>query len=213
MGPTKGSRTTRKGYKVGGLCSACQQEKGEYICQPCNLPCDTLVFSEGGTCPHCGMKLLKRSEIVNEADLAINAIDIKTGSGVFLVEGGIGNKERLIKVYYHRPKNFSKKSNILLVVPGAGRNGDSYRDAWVAASEQNNVLILALTYATDSYPFEKYHLGGLIKHTNLSEVVEFVENTNIAKLDEQSFRYAVNENNEEWIFDDFDRIFDFDNRL
>lgn len=29
-----------------------------YICPPCGLPCDTLVFDKPGTCPNCGMTLI-----------------------------------------------------------------------------------------------------------------------------------------------------------
>lgn len=29
----------------------------QYICTPCNLPCDSLHFEEPGTCPHCQMPL------------------------------------------------------------------------------------------------------------------------------------------------------------
>ena len=94
------------------------------------------------------------------------------------------------------------------MIPGAGRSGDTYRDAWIEAAEKYNVLILSPMYPDDDYPFEVYHLGGLIETSNLRESVEFIENSNIAKLDETIFNYQLNPNREEWIFKDFDRIFD-----
>lgn len=153
------------------------------------------------------MKLIKKSELIDESKLKINEVTIKTGSGVFLMEGGQGNKEQPIKVYYHQPRNYSKHSTILIVLPGAGRNGDSYRDAWIEASEQYSVLILSPRYSETAYPFEGYHLGGLIKDSNIRESVEFLEGTNIAKLDEQAFRFKGNPNKANWIFNDFDRLF------
>ena len=63
-------------------------------------------------------------------------------------------------------------------------------------------------YAEEDYSFEEYHLGGLIKNSNLRETIEFIDNTNIAKLDEAAFTYEVNTNPQDWIFNDFDRIFD-----
>ena len=31
---------------------------GGYICPPCGLPCDSLIFDKPGTCPNCGMTLV-----------------------------------------------------------------------------------------------------------------------------------------------------------
>ncbi|MFK8008348.1 MAG: hypothetical protein AB8H03_18465 [Saprospiraceae bacterium] len=186
---------------------SCKKNRGDYVCKPCDLPCDTLTFSSPGICPHCNMELVKKSEVINEAKLLVNEINLSTGSGVFLVEGGKDRKEKSIKVYYHQPKNFTADSKILIVLPGAGRNGDGYRDAWEEASEKYNVLILSPMYSEEDYPFEDYHLGGLIKKSNLRDCIEFVENTNIAKLDEAKFKCEINKNQSEWIFKDFDRIF------
>ncbi|MEN7548164.1 hypothetical protein AAG747_09600 [Rapidithrix thailandica] len=187
---------------------SCQTKKGDYVCTPCDLKCDDLTFSEAGICPHCKMALVKKSELNKEKELILNQIEIKEGSGIFLVEGGIGNEDKRIKVFYHKPKNFSPTSGILIVVPGAGRNGDSYRDAWIDESEAYNLLILSPMYPESTYGFEDYHLGGLITDTNFKNSVEYIENTNIATLDETKFDFNINSNSNEWIFNDFDRIFD-----
>ena len=121
---------------------ACQEKTEAYICPPCDLPCDKITFTTSGTCPHCNMKLMKKRELIEESNLIINEVTIKTGSGVFLMEGGPSKKEKSIKIYYHQPKNYTKNSNVLIVLPGAGRNGDSYRDAWVEAAEKHSVLVL-----------------------------------------------------------------------
>ena len=153
------------------------------------------------------MKLIKKNEVIDESKLTINEVTIKTGSGVFLMEGGQSNKEKNIKVYFHQPRNYSKHSKILIVLPGAGRNGDSYRDAWIEASEKYSVLVLSPMYSETAYPFEAYHLGGLIKESNIRETVEFLEGTNIAKLNETAFKFELNSNKTAWIFNDFDRLF------
>jgi len=187
---------------------ACQTDKEKYVCPPCDLPCDKLVFSKSGICPHCQMSLIKKSVLEKEANLKVNEVMLHTGSGVFLIEGGNGQADKNIKIYYHKPENYTKQSKILIVIPGAGRNGDSYRDAWIAASEQYGVLILSPMYSEEAYPFEAYHLGGLIQNTNLRTTVEYVEHTNIAKLEEAAFTFEVNTDKSNWIFKDFDRIFD-----
>lgn len=189
------------------ICS-CQNQKGEYICTPCNLSCDKLTFSEAGICPHCNMKLIKKSDLKEEKELVLNQINIQEGSGEFLIEGGKAKKDKTVKVFYHKPKNYGASSKILMVIPGAGRNGDSYRDAWIDESEKYSLLILSPMYQESEYGFDDYHLCGLINGSNLKNNIEYVEDTNIAKLNEEKFNFKFNPNSDEWIFNDFDRIFD-----
>lgn len=188
--------------------NSCQNKNEKYVCTPCDLECDELTFSEAGICPHCQMELVKKSDLTPEKELIVNEINIQSGSGAFLIEGGVGNEHKKIKVFYHKPKNYSPTSRVLIVVPGAGRNGDSYRDAWIEKSEKYELLILSPMYFEDEYGFGDYHLGGLIKNLNLKSSVTYVENTNIAKLNEEQFSFEVNSKSDEWIFNDFDRIFD-----
>jgi len=187
---------------------SCQEQTGEYVCPPCDLPCDTLTFQKPGICPHCQMTLIKKSELFDESTLVLNDIQISTGSGVFLIEGPEGKKEKTIKVFYHKPERFNTETKILMVIPGAGRNGDSYRDAWVAEAEQNNLLILSPQYEEENYPFEDYHLCGFVKEINIQEAIKFLENSNVAQLDEEQLNFKVNNNVNDFLFHDFDRIFD-----
>ncbi len=154
------------------------------------------------------MTLVKKSDLIDESTLILNDLQLNTGSGVFLIEGGEGRVENSIKVYYHRPLRFNNESKVLMVIPGAGRNGDSYRDAWIPESENYNVLILSPMYDEEKYPLEDYHLCGLLKDLNLNEVVEFPEGTNHAILDEKNLIFRINNKRNEWLFNDFDRIFD-----
>ena len=186
---------------------SCNYEKGVFVCPPCDLPCDDLTFSEDGYCPHCNMKLITNSSVNKKQKLVLNEINLIEGSGEFLIEGGKSNAEKKIRVYYHKPKSYDANSNILLVIAGAGRNADRYRDAWIDKSEKYNVLILSPMYKQSEYPFEDYHLGGLICNTNLESSIERVQGTNIAKLNEENFSFEYNANEDEWIFNDFDRIF------
>lgn len=185
------------------------QTPGEiYHCTPCELSCDDLEFSNAGDCPHCGMKLLTSEELFDFNNLVVNDVKIEEGSGVFLIEGGPGHQERVIEVYYHKPKKFTPNSKILMVIPGSGRDGDEYRDSWIEAAEKYNVLVLSPRYAERSYDFGAYHLGGLLYDMNLEECTNFKENSNVVELDEDALKYKVNENASEWIFNDFDRLFD-----
>jgi len=185
------------------LVSACQEAAPEttYVCPPC-APHDTMTFEEDGVCPVCGMKLIEKpdSSSVGEAHL-------HGGSGNFLIAGGPGHEDALIAVFYHRPESFAPDSPILLVLPGAGRNAAEYRDAWVEASERHGVLILTPRYGESEYDFGEYHMGGLVEITNIEKVAEYVPNSSEVMLDEDLLRLQVNATEEEWIFDDFDRLF------
>ncbi len=135
-------------------------------------------------------------------------INISEGSGSFDIQGSGLHQGDVITVFYHKPANFSRNSQVLLVIPGAGRNGDDYRDSWVEASEKYNVLILAPSYPEAAYNYGDYHLGGVVKNLNLSKGVSFKQGTNQVLVDEDVVAFHVNPNRADWIFNDFDRIFE-----
>ena len=154
------------------------------------------------------MELIKLEDLLVLESLTLNEVSIENGSGVFLIEGGQARQKKSIKVHYHRPENFTAQSPILLVLPGAGRNGDSYRDAWVKASEFYNILVLSPEYAEKDYPFKDYHLGGIISSWNIQDQISFDEHSNKAYLKEDSLNISYHTDSTSWIFNDFDRIFD-----
>lgn len=182
---------------------ACQDAASEttFVCPPCAAH-DTLRFHEDGVCPICGMELMEKPD-----SSRVGHAHIETGSGNFLIGGGPGHRDDLVTVFYHRPESFTPESPVLLVIPGAGRNGWDYRDAWVEASEEHGVLILSPSYVEEDYGFGQYHMGGLIEESNLTDIAHFVENSSQVTLDEDRVEYEVNAVVEEWIFDDFDRLF------
>lgn len=202
-------RLTIIAYLLTGITDGFSQSKeNTYLCNPCELSCDILIFHQPGKCPHCGMQLISKVELHKYDDLVVNEIKIENGSGQYLIEGGKGYQDKVIRVYYHRPQNFTPDSPILLVIPGSGRDADEYRDSWIKASEKYGLLILSPKYAEQEYNFGAYHLGGVLHSMNLKSCITRKENSNIVELDEPNFRYEINSNEEEWIFNDFDRLFD-----
>lgn len=132
---------------------------------------------------------------------------INKGAGSFIVPGSGLHVKDSITIHYYKPKNFSPKSKILIVIPGAGRNGDSYRDSWVEASEKYSVLIISLSYPEAAYPYSDYHLGNMVTDLNLYDGIRFVKNSNQVQMDEDIVKFKINNNAEQWIYNDFDRIF------
>ena len=139
--------------------------------------------------------------------LVAQNITINKGSGSFVVMGDGIHKADSIYVFYHKPSNFTSNSKILLVIPGAGRNGDDYRDSWIETSEKHSVLIISPSYPEKNYNYGDYHLGGVVKDLNLSKGVSFKKGTNQVLIDEDIVEFNVNMNMDHWIFNDFDRIF------
>ncbi len=134
-------------------------------------------------------------------------IQINEGSGSFQIEGGNGHKNSLITIYYHRPKNLTSNSKILMVIPGSGRNGDSYRDSWIETSEKHSVLILSPSYPEESYSYGDYHLGGIVKDLNQKKGITFKKNSNQVLMDEDLVEFNINTDESQWIYNDFDRLF------
>ena len=122
--------------------------------------------------------------------------NIEAGSGSYEIPGGVGREDKSITIYYHKPQSFTSQSPLLIVMPGAGRNGQDYRDAWVAASEAYGVVILSPSYAEESYPrFWNYNLAGMVAN------IEFDRASN------RVLGFDISMDSDDWIFNDFDRIF------
>ncbi|XOV80380.1 MAG: hypothetical protein ACFHVJ_05355 [Aestuariibacter sp.] len=165
-----------------------------WVCPPCphvDSLFQNTTHKEDGQCEICGMALVE-----NPKGKMLNEIVIHDGSGNFVVEGSNSASHRPVVVFYYKPANLQHNSQILLVLPGAGRNAWDYRDSWIKAAEEHNVLILALHYAESFYPrFWNYNLGRMIDNVTINQ-----QKTAIAEF---TFTAAK----DEWIYRDFDRIF------
>ncbi len=122
------------------------------------------------------------------AGLGPDSVTIEPGSGTFPVAGGEGREERTLTVHYHRPESFDRRSPVVVVVPGAGRNADDYRDAWIEASERHGLLVLSPHYPERHYPeYWSYNLAGMTASVTFDVRVE------------------VDTHPEEWTLDDVTR--------
>jgi pimeloyl-ACP methyl ester carboxylesterase len=126
----------------------------------------------------------------------VGEIRFEGGSGSFIIAGGTGREEKIISIFYYKPATFTPGSRVLIVVPGAGRNAWDYRDAWVDAAEKHGVLILSPSYSEEHYPdFWSYNLAGMITDVKVNQSAA------------PTVTFNLNSNPDDWIFDDFDRIF------
>lgn len=188
-----------------GLRVVNSEHRAEYVCPPCK-PCtmDDRIFTAPGECPGCGMTLIPRATSLASADLQ------RAGSAAFAVPGGVGNEHKTITVHYHRPERFTAESPILIVLPGTGRNGAEYLDAWKQMSNEKGVFVAALTYPEADYDFAAYHLGGVVKNLRFPPIPRNADGSeaSVVRLRDEDIQFEYNPRQEQWLFHDFDRIFE-----
>lgn len=68
-----------------------------------------------------------------------------------------------IEVFTYRAARHGPDDPIVVVLPGAGRNGDDYRDSWIEAAERHDLLVLSPAFDDVQFPGPiSYNLGGMI---------------------------------------------------
>ncbi len=186
---------------AGARISSAQSAAKAYVCPPCDCPMHDVEFAKPGNCPACGMELIPKPEA-----LPFEPTELATGSGAFLAAG---SRERKIGVHYYKPLGFNPRSRVLLVVPGAGRNGDAYRDAWIETAEQASVLVAALSYPQADYDFGAYHLGGVVTDLEIRNLPRGADGApaDVIRVHDEDISFNLNPRRDEWLFNDFDRIF------
>ena len=172
------------------------------ICPPCDHhhAFDGEAYEGPGKCPVCGMALIQPPDFS-----AVDVVKLHAGSGNFVISGGSGIADRTIPVFYYQPKAFNQDSKVLIVVPGTGRNAWDYRDAWIKAADQYNVLVLAPHYSEEYYQFADYHLGGVVANLKINSDAENGDNR--FRLDDADIEYQINTDRTQWLYPDFDRLF------
>jgi len=93
--------------------------------------------------------------------------DIPYGKGQFVFNDTQGNADRPITVYTYRPASWNQSGPILIVMPGAGRDGESPRDTWIPYAEQYSALVVVPEFSQEYYPGDNwYPLGNIYNYPN-----------------------------------------------
>ncbi|QTD57332.1 hypothetical protein [Parasphingorhabdus cellanae] len=124
--------------------------------------------------------------------------------------GGLGRENKLINVHFYKPTGFTSQSPLLIVIPGAGRNSDDYRNAWLEVACRKGILVAALGYPEETYNFAAYQMGGVVKDLMLNnpKFVRTGPNARILRLRDEDIQMRPEPDSNNWIFFDFDRVFD-----
>lgn len=146
-----------------------------------------------------------------DQDLGFAPDQLLPGRGFFRLSGGEGRENNAIQVHYFKPDEFDRNSPILIVIPGAGRNSDDYRDSWVDIAQRKNVLVAALGYAEADYDFAAYQLAGIAEDLTLNNprFEQSGPNARVLRMADEDIQMAPNADRDGWIFSDFDHVFEF----
>lgn len=205
--------TSRRSFLSLGLAAGCacigaapgsaSAAEGKFICPPCGCAMDGRDFDGPGACPACGMTLIPKSEPPFEPGA------LPAARGVFTTRGGRGREHQRIEVHYVKPASFTPRSQILIVLPGAGRSAGEYCDAWRSTAEARGVLVAALGYPEEHYDFAAYHLGGVVKNFRILNAPPEADGRSpaILRLRDEDIVFEPNPDPASWLFHDFDRIF------
>ncbi len=78
-----------------------------------------------------------------------------------------------LNVFYSIPPQVNADSPIVIVIPGAKRNADQYRDQWNHLASANHFITLVVEAAKKNFPTEyEYNLGGVVDSTGIAQPEE-----------------------------------------
>ncbi len=70
--------------------------------------------------------------------------------------------DRPLEVNFYRPAHYKPGNPVVIVQHGMLRNGDEYRDFWIAAAEKHGLLIAAPTFSDAAFPMAESYNNGLV---------------------------------------------------
>ncbi len=82
--------------------------------------------------------------------------------GSFMFSGAEAVREDPVRVWYIAPETDLSTAQILVVIPGAQRDAESYRSDWEPLVKDRNVLVLVPEFPADAYSDSSYNLGNLM---------------------------------------------------
>ena len=93
------------------------------------------------------------------------AQSLTAGTGIYQFSGYSPLRTKPISVFYHIPSSGDPaKMPILLAFHGEDRDGNAYRQDWVAAANQHQFMVFALQFDDSFYPGgDGYNLGNVFR--------------------------------------------------
>lgn len=169
----------------------------------------TFVFGAIGalTAPRALSSVFANEPLMDIA--SIKPETLPTGTSKFVAQGGKGREGDRIGVDVYKPENFGPRSPTLIIIPGAGRNGDDYLNAWIDIADAQGVLAAALSYPAADYDFAAYHMGGVVTDLEFRNLLRNPDGSLPSRiyLRDEDISFTHEDEPSRWLFEDFDRIF------
>ena len=86
--------------------------------------------------------------------------EIPAGRGHYLFTDTLGNADRPITVYTYRPAAWNTSGPVLIVMPGAGRDGSGPREIWIPYAEKYGSLVVVPEFSLRYYPDDMWYISG-----------------------------------------------------
>lgn len=138
-----------------------------------------------------------------------SGLNIERGAGSYGIQLGPEASKASIDIHYYLPANHNEDTSVIIVIPGAGRNANDYRDSWIENAEKYNLLVLSPSYPKDNFDFAAYQLGGVVNDLELrNPEIERVEGRiKKFRMSDEDIGFSFVGDKSVWIFDDFDEVF------
>ncbi len=118
----------------------------------------------------------KASYVLKGGVMATMDVDLAAASS-FTFESGAGSgsvkfncsgafRGRTVNLNYYIPAGDIATMPVQFVMHGVDRNGDTYRDGWIAKADQYKVIILAPTFSESQFPESDYQSGNIVDGSN-----------------------------------------------
>ncbi|MEO0366216.1 MAG: hypothetical protein AAF265_12035 [Pseudomonadota bacterium] len=188
---------------VSCAASACGSEnrmhadaESGFICPPCGCASDHILFEQPGACPSCDMVLMPA---VDPA-LGLAPTLIPAGAANFELEGSRGR----YRVHAFRSPKASSDAQVLVVLPGAGRNANDYRNVWLETAMHQDLVVIALEFPESRYPLAAYNLGGVVRNLKFSrpKIERINQKSRVIRLNDTTFAAEAETDRSQWLFTD-----------
>lgn len=148
----------------------------------------------------CGTTADATAEAETTAASAAAGAALDTGSGSFVFASTPGTQDRPVTVWYHHPAGLPDTAPVVIVMHGASRNGEDYRDQWAGLADEHRFLLAVPEFSGEHYPgADLYNLGNMFAEDGTPNdealwsysAIEPIFDTVKARSGNQSERYII----------------------
>ncbi|MEL7311310.1 MAG: hypothetical protein AAFN07_07365 [Pseudomonadota bacterium] len=138
-----------------------------------------------------------------DPELGLAPANLPVGASRFELDGVRGR----FRAHVFRSQNATENADLLVVLPGAGRNADDYRNVWLETAMRRDLVVLALEFSERSYPLAAYNLAGTVRNLQYSkpEFERINKRSRVVRLNDDPFTAEAQTDQTQWLFTDIEQ--------